>query len=69
MIVETARGVEYGFVVLGNRRVEDGKVVQPLKQVMRMARAEDEPGSREIRKRKKKPLRSVRKKSASTVWK
>lgn len=41
VIVETARGIEYGYVVLGNRKVEDGKVVQPLKAVIRMATAED----------------------------
>jgi len=33
VIVETARGIEYGYVVLGNREVEEGKVVQPLKSV------------------------------------
>lgn len=42
VIVETARGIEYGFVVLGCREVEDNKVVQPLKAVIRMANAEDE---------------------------
>ncbi len=31
VIVETARGIEYGYVVLGAREVEDEKVVQPLK--------------------------------------
>ena len=40
VIVETARGVEYGYVVLGNRQVEDSKVIQPLKSVIRMATAE-----------------------------
>lgn len=42
VIVETARGVEYGYVVLGCREVENSKVVQPLKSVIRMATAEDE---------------------------
>ena len=41
VIVETARGIEYGHVVLGNRDVEDNKVVQPLKAVIRMANKED----------------------------
>lgn len=41
VIVETARGVEFGKVVLGNRDVEDEKVIQPLKQVIRMATPED----------------------------
>ena len=30
VIVETARGIEYGHVVLGNRDVEDNKVVQQM---------------------------------------
>lgn len=42
VIVETARGIEYGYVVLGAREVEDAKVVQPLKSVLRMATAADE---------------------------
>jgi len=41
VIVETARGIEYGYVVLGNRDVADDKVVQPLKSVMRMATDDD----------------------------
>ncbi len=42
VIVETARGVEYGYVVVGCREVEDEKVVQPLKSVMRLATEEDD---------------------------
>lgn len=42
VIVETARGIEYGYVVIGNREVEDSKVIQPLKPVIRMATPEDE---------------------------
>lgn len=42
VIVETARGIEYGFVVLGNRGVDESKVVPPLKPVIRMATREDE---------------------------
>lgn len=49
VIVETARGIEYGYVVLGNREVEDDKVIQPLKQVIRMVTDED----REIEARNK----------------
>ncbi len=41
VIVETARGVEYGMVVLGPRDVEDEKVIQPLKPVIRQATDED----------------------------
>ena len=42
VIVETARGIEYGSVVLGIRDVEDDKVVLPLKPVIRIATAEDD---------------------------
>ncbi len=42
VIVETARGVEYGNVVIGDKEVEDDKVVQPLKPVIRLATAEDD---------------------------
>lgn len=41
VIVETARGVEIGSVVLGMRDVEDDKITQPLKPVIRIATPED----------------------------
>lgn len=42
VIVETARGIEYGHVVLGEREVEDANVIQPLKPVIRVANADDD---------------------------
>lgn len=42
VIVETARGVECGEVVIPNRMVDDSAVVQPLKTIMRVATKEDE---------------------------
>lgn len=42
VIVETARGIEYGHVVLGPRDVEDNKIIQPLKPVIRQATEEDD---------------------------
>ena len=42
VIVETARGVEYGTVVGGIREVDDLKVVQPLKPVLRIANERDD---------------------------
>ena len=53
VIVETARGIEYGYVVLGTREVEDGKVVQPLKSVIRMATKEDETVEEANKKKEK----------------
>ena len=41
VIVETARGVEFGSVVTGVREVEDDKITQPLKSVIRLATKED----------------------------
>ena len=40
VIVETARGVEYGHVLIGRREVEDSKVIQPLNPVIRVATPE-----------------------------
>lgn len=40
-IVETARGMEYGEVVIGPREVSDTSVVQPLKPVIRKATPDD----------------------------
>jgi cell fate regulator YaaT (PSP1 superfamily) len=41
VIVETSRGTEYGSVVMDVKEVEDNRVVQPLKQVLRVATADD----------------------------
>ncbi len=41
-IVETARGLEYGEVVIANKEVSDRELVAPLKTVVRKATAEDE---------------------------
>ena len=41
VIVETARGIEYGTVVSGICEVEDDKVIQPLKPVIRIANQRD----------------------------
>ena len=42
VIVETARGVEYGEVVIPNRKIDESGVVQPLKPIIRVATPEDE---------------------------
>lgn len=41
VIVETARGVEFGEVVTGSRSVNDAQIVTPLKKVIRIASEED----------------------------
>lgn len=42
VIVETARGVEYGEVIIPNKEVTDKKIVKPLKKVIRLVTEEDE---------------------------
>ncbi len=49
VIVETARGIEYGHVVLGCKDVEEERIIQPLKQVIRVSTPEDD----EIEKKNK----------------
>ena len=51
VIVETARGVEFGRVVSGPKDVKDEEVVQPLKSVIRMASDQDR---RTVEKNKQK---------------
>ncbi len=41
VIVETARGVEFGYVVMGIRDLPEEKITQPLKPVLRPATEED----------------------------
>jgi len=41
VIVETARGIEYGLVVVPNRDVDEAEIVAPLKKVIRIASEED----------------------------
>lgn len=53
VIVETARGVEYGFVVLGPKEVDDSKVIQPLKEVIRIATPKDDAREENNRKKEK----------------
>ncbi len=54
VIVETARGVEYGNVVLGPKDVEESKVVQPLKTVIRVATPEDDITEEKNKEKEKK---------------
>lgn len=42
VIVETARGIEFGTVMIATRELPEDKVIQPLKPVIRIATPEDE---------------------------
>lgn len=57
VIVETARGVEYGYVVQGAHEVDDKKVFQPLKPVIRMATPEDEEIERKNREKEREAFK------------
>ena len=62
VIVETARGIEFGFVVLGSRDVDDSKVVQPLKTVIRMANKDDEAREENNKVKEKEAFRICKEK-------
>lgn len=53
-IVETARGVEYGYVVRGNSMVPEKELVPPLKPVLRIATKEDDKQLEENKEKEKK---------------
>ena len=62
VIVETARGVEYGNVVLAPRDVKEEKVVQPLKDVIRIANPQDDKKEETNRKKEKEAYKICQKK-------
>lgn len=57
VIVETAKGVEIGTVVLPNREMPEEKIVAPLKGIMRVATEKDEEAERRNREKEKDAFR------------
>ncbi len=53
VIVETSQGEEFGEVVIPNRKVEDDKIVEPLKKVIRIANHKDYKHYEECRRKEK----------------
>ena len=53
VIVETARGVEFGSVVMGPKDVKDEEITQPLKSVIRIATEEDKRNEEKNREKEK----------------
>lgn len=53
VIVETARGIEYGIAELGNREVPESGVVLPLKRVVRIAEEADIQQEKKNKEREK----------------
>ncbi|MCL2051820.1 MAG: stage 0 sporulation family protein [Lachnospiraceae bacterium] len=57
VIVETARGVEYGTVVSDIREMDNAKVPQPLKPVLRIATEKDDEQEKNNRLKEKEAYR------------
>ncbi|SHK51571.1 Cell fate regulator YaaT, PSP1 superfamily (controls sporulation, competence, biofilm development) [Hathewaya proteolytica DSM 3090] len=51
VIVETARGIEYGICVVGIKEIPEEQLVSPLKDVLRVATEEDRKKHEENKKR------------------
>ena len=62
VIVETARGVEYGTVLSDPKDVEDEEVTKPLKAVLRMANDKDNEQEKNNRVREKEAFRICKEK-------
>lgn len=65
VIVETARGIEYGRVVSGPKEVKDEDVVQPLKSVIRLASDQD----RKVVEKNKQKEKDAFKICQEKIWK
>ena len=57
VIVETARGVEFGSVVTGPKEVEDDKITPPLKSVIRLATDEDKKKEEKNKEKEKEAFK------------
>ena len=57
VIVETARGVEFGRVVSGPKEVPDDEVIQPLKSVIRIATEQDHKTEEKNREKEKEAFK------------
>ena len=62
VIVETARGIEFGRVVLGPKEVGEDEVIHPLKEVLRVATSEDEEREKQNRQKEKEVFKICQKK-------
>ena len=62
VIVETARGIEYGSVVENIKEVNEENVIMPLKPVIRVATAEDDKKAQSNREKEKKAFKICKEK-------
>lgn len=56
VVVETARGIEFGHVVVGPKGIKEEEIVSPLKKVLRIALDEDFEIHRENNKKAKEAI-------------
>ena len=64
VIIDTARGPEYGYCTAGNRRIPVSEVVSPLRPVLRIANAQDEKIAQENQAKEKKAFEACLEKIA-----
>ena len=62
VIVETARGIEYGHVLIAPREVDNSNVIQPLKAVIRLATPEDDEIEQKNKEKEKDAFKICQKK-------
>ena len=62
VIVETSQGEEYGEVMIPNRSVQDDKIIEPLKKVIRIANYKDHKHYEDCRKKEKEAFKVCTKK-------
>lgn len=67
VIVETARGIEYGTVVGNPKEIEEEKVVQPLKPVLRIATKRDIEQEAANKQKEKEAFKICLEKLRSTI--
>ena len=68
VIIDTARGPEYGICAGGNHTIPTKDVVAPLRPVLRIATAQDERVVAENRQKEKRALTSACRKSPIISW-
>ena len=57
VIVETARGVEYGKVVIASKEISEEEIISPLKEVIRVATNEDDEKERANKEKEKEAFK------------
>lgn len=62
VIVDTAQGEEYAEVIIPNRKVEDEKIIAPLKNVLRLASEADTKHYQDCRKKEEEAFKICSKK-------